>query len=276
MAERLLSKPPAIKFVKALSNNPLSATESAARTCYQPELITEDDVVEKCESSDDGLENQERFVKDNLYNTGHHTTLEHNVFKFGIEGVSRNLIWSFLHSHPFYNSEQQSQRFAPVDTSQMVVPDVGENIGLFQETLQLQITAFNQINDLLFPLAMEEMFDRYPALAKKAEKKPKTVAKEIGKRSQEIARYAYPIAAKGNLHHTINQMTLQRLKRLENHFDVPLEQRVLVDALFGALEEKNIHLGNFVEDPIRSRCALAHAALFRGGNTLFPVGSVNS
>ncbi len=29
--------------------------------------------------------------------------------------MSRQFVWSFLHSHPFYNSEQSSQRFVRLD-----------------------------------------------------------------------------------------------------------------------------------------------------------------
>ncbi len=43
--------------------------------------------------------------------SGHHTVYQHAHFEFGLENVSRQFVWSFLHAHPFYNSEQQSQRY---------------------------------------------------------------------------------------------------------------------------------------------------------------------
>ena len=40
------------------------------------------------------------------FEAGHHTVYQHAHFEFGLENVSRQFVWSFLHSHPFYNSEQ--------------------------------------------------------------------------------------------------------------------------------------------------------------------------
>ena len=52
-------------------------------------------------------------IAQETYFAGHHTTLQHATFQFAIENVSRQALWSFLHSHPFYNSEQVSQRYVP-------------------------------------------------------------------------------------------------------------------------------------------------------------------
>ena len=43
-------------------------------------------------------------------------------FEFGLENVSRQFVWSFLHAHPFYNSEQQSQRYVRLDRAQAYIP----------------------------------------------------------------------------------------------------------------------------------------------------------
>ena len=53
---------------------------------------------------------------------GHHTVYQHAHFEFGLENVSRQFVWSFLHAHPFYNSEQQSQRYVRLDRAQAYVP----------------------------------------------------------------------------------------------------------------------------------------------------------
>ncbi|MBI1750135.1 MAG: 50S ribosomal protein L31 [Acidobacteria bacterium] len=54
--------------------------------------------------------------------SGHHTVYQHAHFEFGLENVSRQFVWSFLHAHPFYNSEQQSQRHVRLDRAQACVP----------------------------------------------------------------------------------------------------------------------------------------------------------
>ena len=42
-------------------------------------------------------------------------------FVFILDNVSRLAIWSFFHAHPFYNSEQVSQRY--VDSLGLSVPN---------------------------------------------------------------------------------------------------------------------------------------------------------
>ena len=50
-------------------------------------------------------------------------------FEFGLENVSRQFVWSFLHAHPFYNSEQQSQRYVRLDHALAYVPPECEGFG---------------------------------------------------------------------------------------------------------------------------------------------------
>ncbi len=42
-----------------------------------------------------------------------------------MENVSRQFLWTFLHSHPFYNSEQVSQRYVEVSKGNYAVPPLG-------------------------------------------------------------------------------------------------------------------------------------------------------
>jgi thymidylate synthase ThyX len=246
MAEKLLSGPPIIKSVKSLSNKPLLATESAAKTCYQSKLVSEDFLERKEAKGTLDRANTDRLIGE-LYDAGHHTTFEHNIFKFEIENVSRQLIWSFLHSHPFYNSEQQSQRFAPINTDSFITPDMPQDqLKLFQETAQLEINTFHKLEELLFPMAQAEYFSRFPNKAKNPDENKGI----IGKKAQEAARYILPINMPSALHHTINEMTLLRLNRMSDLFDIPLEQKILVEEMLNSLEQNGIELGSIVEDQI--------------------------
>lgn len=76
----------------------------AARTCYSADVPELDaDVNEKNTS----------FVKNTLFNTGHHTTLEHNYFTFNIEGIPVSSLVFGLHlTAPFYDTDQRSGRFS--------------------------------------------------------------------------------------------------------------------------------------------------------------------
>ena len=48
--------------------------------------------------------------------------LEQFGIKFGLENISRQLVWTFLHSYPFYNSEQSSQRYVKLKEPRAYVP----------------------------------------------------------------------------------------------------------------------------------------------------------
>ena len=63
------------------------------------------------------------MIGSGTYFGGHHTVYQHAHFEFGLENVSRQFVWSFLHAHPFYNSEQQSQRYVRLDRAQAYVPE---------------------------------------------------------------------------------------------------------------------------------------------------------
>ena len=85
--------------------HPFDSAISAARTCYSPRIIEPEEITEK----------QRVTIGSATFYGGHHTVYQHAHFEFGLENVSRQFVWSFLHAHPFYNSEQQSQRYVRLD-----------------------------------------------------------------------------------------------------------------------------------------------------------------
>src|SRR6186997_3564176 len=91
---------------------PFDGAIAAARTCYSPRVIATSEVTEPQRDLIGGL----------TFDAGHHTVYQHAHFEFGLENVSRQFVWSFLHSHPFYNSEQSSQRFVRLDQISAFVP----------------------------------------------------------------------------------------------------------------------------------------------------------
>ena len=74
----------------------------AARLCYSPAGI--DDLARDVAGAD-----QQAFVK-KLMDMGHHTTIEHISFTFGIEGVSRSLL-AQITRHRIASFSVQSQRY---------------------------------------------------------------------------------------------------------------------------------------------------------------------
>jgi thymidylate synthase ThyX len=95
--------------------HPFDSAIAAARTCYSTRLINPEEITEK----------QRVMIGSGTYFGGHHTVYQHAHFEFGLENISRQFVWSFLHAHPFYNSEQQSQRYVRLDRAQAYVPAEG-------------------------------------------------------------------------------------------------------------------------------------------------------
>src|ERR1700731_486697 len=92
--------------------HPFDSAIAAARTCYAPRLIGPEEITEK----------QRINIGAATFYSGHHTVYQHAHFEFGLENISRQFVWSFLHAHPFYNSEQQSQRYVRLDRAQPYIP----------------------------------------------------------------------------------------------------------------------------------------------------------
>jgi hypothetical protein len=109
------SGPPVVTLRNAFAR-PYDGAIAAARTCYSPRVVGVEEVTASQRDSIGPL----------TFEAGHHTVYQHAHFEFGLQGVSRQFVWSFLHSHPFYNSEQSSQRFVRLDRIAVHVPqDLG-------------------------------------------------------------------------------------------------------------------------------------------------------
>src|SRR4026207_452032 len=84
---------------------------AAARTCYSPRVVAVDEVTDRQRDTIGALP----------FEAGHHTVYQHAHFEFGLENISRQLVWSVLHGYPFYNSEQSSQRYVKLKEPRAVV-----------------------------------------------------------------------------------------------------------------------------------------------------------
>src|SRR6201995_1192554 len=103
--------PPRITLRNTFSH-PFDSAIAAARTCYASKLIGPEEITDK----------QRLNIGAGTFFSGHHTVYQHAHFEFGLENVSRQFVWSFLHAHPFYNSEQQSQRYVRLHRAHAHVP----------------------------------------------------------------------------------------------------------------------------------------------------------
>ena len=93
---------------------PYNGAIAAARTCYAPRVITAAEITDR----------QRDTIGKLTFDAGHHTVYQHANFEFGLEQVSRQFVWTALHSYPFYNSEQQSQRYVKLGEPKAYVPPI--------------------------------------------------------------------------------------------------------------------------------------------------------
>lgn len=232
-----ISPPPKVSVVEG-PKNVVALACAAARTCYSEGLVWPEDV----DPDSPGMVN----LAKSTYQAGHHTLWEHATFTFALEGVSRQLLWSLLHSFPYYNASEMSQRYVPISPEAVVVPYLeGESLGLYQETINLMMEGYKGLTGLLQPLVEEEYAKRFPRTKKGFEL-------EATRKAQEVARYVLPLATKANLYYTINILTLMRLWRLCKQPDAPTEAWLVVGKMIQAVLNLNPSLKSILEDPLAS------------------------
>ncbi|MCG6963207.1 MAG: FAD-dependent thymidylate synthase [Acidobacteria bacterium] len=232
---------------------PFDNVVAAARSCYSQRAVTAE--MAAGEHLEDPVKQQrtrkgrERIAR-SIFEAGHHTTYQHAYFQFIIEGVSRLTLWSFLHSHQFYNSEQVSQRYVTVDRNSIYVPPAlkGRNRSHFCAAVEALHSAYQKLTALLEPVAQDEILRTFPTLKRPAHAKRLETKKR--RRAQEVARYVLPLATTAHLHHTVSALTLLRYRRACAHPDVPDELRKLADALIDALLAVDPSFAAVLEDPI--------------------------
>src|SRR4029450_12768941 len=156
---------------------PYDGAIAAARTCYSPRVIERSEVTDKQRDSIGPL----------TFDGGHHTVFQHAHFEFGLENISRQLVWSVLHSYPFYNSEQSSQRYVKLNEPRALAAAIRGGA---------RATSASGLE---------------------------TVEREAEKKAIWTARYVIPIGAFTSMVHTVSGIVLHRLYRMLNAGDVPYE-----------------------------------------------------
>ncbi len=212
--------------------HPFDSAIAAARTCYSARLIGPEEITEK----------QRVNVGSATYYGGHHTVFQHAHFEFGLENISRQFVWSFLHAHPFYNSEQQSQRYVRLDRAQAYVPPAGPNFALEERAIYERAIArawdfYRELSRLLEPEAREILGDIWHIGEMSHPKRLQKVARQSEKRAIEVARYVLPVAAFTTMVHTLSGIVLHRLWRMQAASDTPCEAREVIGAMVGAVRE---------------------------------------
>ncbi len=205
--------------VIAHTEHPFDIAAASARTCYSSKgLLTPDDM----HKSEKALELRKKVARATL-KSGHHTTRQHAQFVFGLENVSRQVIWQILHAHPYYNSEQVSQRYVPIknDRTWYTLPSsIAANADV-HALHQAAFATYSALIECLKPFVEDVFFSIHRLKARHKE----AYADAIKKRCMEVARYVMPVSTVAYLYHSVSSLTLMRYARMllwSNHEEFTL------------------------------------------------------
>jgi thymidylate synthase ThyX len=225
------SAPPRVTLRNYFAH-PYDSAIAAARTCYAPRLIRPEEITDK----------QRLNVGAATFYSGHHTVYQHAHFEFGLENVSRQFVWSFLHAHPFYNSEQQSQRYVRLDRAQAYIPPVSlffdeKSKTLYEQAIARAWAYYRDLSALLLSDARSILNDIWHVSSMSHPKRLQKIERAAEKRAIEIARYVLPVAAFTTMVHTLSGIVLHRLWRMSSASDTPSESRAVISEMVAQVKE---------------------------------------
>ncbi len=240
------SAPPVVTLLREESTaHPVALAIAAAWSCYAAKPGKVANVLKLLhgpappdlppEAAADREERRDKALKlyADLFAAGHHTTMQHATFVFVLDNVSRLALWSFFHSHPFYNSEQVSQRYREVSGKTMTAPDLPpEAAAIYDAAIERSLAGYRRLTDILTPDMEAKYAQIFPARARaQGEEAVKRRKSAVQKRAQEVARYVLPLATPAHLYHTVNALTLLRYYILASQPDAPQEVRYIVNRM---------------------------------------------
>lgn len=237
------NQPPEIELLDA-THNSFNLSIASARTCYSSRGII---YPESMDSSEKAREIRDKIAR-STRKAGHLTTRQHPQFIFALDKVSRQLVWSFFHSHPFYNSEQVSQRYVEVGPDHFHIPmDLADSErSLFLSAIESARKAYFDWFELLKPYVEQEYFAIYKSRAGY----PQKWQTAIHKKCLEISRYFLPLATHTYLYHTVNGLTLRRYHRLLAGYQLPAEQKMVIEAMVAEVQKIDPLFIEEFDDPI--------------------------
>ena len=241
--------------LRSATRRPYDGAISAARTCYSDRVIAPEEVTE----------GQRQRIGPLTYDGGHHTVFQHATFEFALSGISRQLVWSFFHSFPFYNTEQQSQRYVRLDEVSAHVPAglAGRAREIYVKSIHDSWRAYAELSERLEPKTREILGDLWRLKDRQNRAFGRNVKREAEKKAIETARYAIPIACHTAMVYTISGLVLYRLQRMARVGDAPQEALDVISRMvaeverldpdfFGSVSEEALGEQEVLEDRIAS------------------------
>ncbi|HTQ96443.1 MAG TPA: FAD-dependent thymidylate synthase [Candidatus Acidoferrum sp.] len=227
------TSPPRVTLRNAFSH-PFDSAIAAARTCYSSRLINPEEITDK----------QRLNIGAATFYSGHHTVFQHAHFEFGLENISRQFVWSFLHAHPFYNSEQQSQRYVRMERAQAYVPPLSlffdeGSCEIYEAAIARAWAYYRELSLLLVGDARNILSDIWHIGPMSHPKRLQKIERSSEKRAIEIARYVLPVAAFTTMVHTLSGIVLHRLWRMCSASDTPSEARAVIGDMVALVRQQD-------------------------------------
>lgn len=211
---KLISKDPDNKEIDSRS-----IAISTAIQCYAPGVAKM--VIRESE--------KELDIGKSTLDGGHHTTRMHTNFTFQFVGVSRSVTHDIFHATPFYNTEQQSQRYVEAKMGSYVSPRLNEEQQIFfEQACNFSNSAYFEMATLLKPEVEKRVRDMNPSGGWKVEETKKRLEDKVGKLTQEIARNVLPIGQKTNYFYTVNELQLLRLFQASQMQNFTHESKLII------------------------------------------------
>ncbi len=185
----------------AYTQNPEMVIATAAKLCYSKVGVA--DLQEKMSAEDAA-----KFVE-MLAGLGHESPMEHAVFTFAIEGVSRSLL-AQITRHRIASFSVQSQRYVELDEFEYITPpNITEDENtqkLFDKAMEDEAKIYRDLSQQLFE-KHKEVYIENGMTEKQATQKAK-------KQAIEDARFVLPNACTTKMVATFNARSLHNFFRL--------------------------------------------------------------
>lgn len=180
---------------------PEKLVAAAAKLCYSPVGI---------ENIMDGLDSAkvDKFLN-MLMDLGHESPIEHVVFTFGVEGVSRVLTHQLVRHRIGCSYSQQSQRYVKLDQFEYIIPPEIEKLPAAKERFISAMEADQKAYNELVELLSAEHYRRNISEGK-SEKQARSMAE---KTAIEDARYVFPNACESKIVFTMSARALMNFLR---------------------------------------------------------------
>jgi thymidylate synthase ThyX len=191
-----------------------------------------------------------RQIGDSTLDGGHLTTRQHGQMTWHI-AASRSVIQEIFHSYPYYNSDQQSQRYVEAKQGNFLMP-----ANLAPEQQQAFLEAANFMNEQYFILLEQlEPYIRQRVVSvnpKKwnQEKNATALSQKVQKLCQEIARYVLPINQFTELKHSLSHLQLLRLFHAARMENFPDEARFIIASMMKSVLDIDSSFANDLRMPL--------------------------